>query len=295
VASGEPDWGRRGPSHVNAPEFMGSDHQAEREYAELHYEYTMREQSFDPLRSRRFHWQMLRRWAMFETLAAAIGFVVSLFLLLVALASRNAGSLAAATVILPILLVGAFVLYVLLPVPGLLGQWGRLYSLRAPAGDIAFACITQAMERHAVPHDSLAPRKRWPPGEGSRNYLELRRGVFAGYISVFPHGLDLYVGWSFWIYMSPLRLLFLAIGRWIQKWTARGNEMYQTLRYESTRATLAAIHACILEGVDGATRAADRAADLAGAAGGPAMTTAGPVMSTARPVAGTAGPAPAGA
>ena len=54
--------------------------------------------------------------------------------------------------------------------------------------------------------------------------------------------------------MSPLRWVQMRIGRYIQDRTGRGNDMHQTLRYESTRATIAAMHACTLEGIDAAIR-----------------------------------------
>ncbi|HEY3951975.1 MAG TPA: hypothetical protein VGM53_01250 [Streptosporangiaceae bacterium] len=41
--------------------------------------------------------------------------------------------------------------------------------------------------------------------------------------------------------------------------------MYQTLRYDPTRATIAALHACTLEGIDSAIRAAGPAARQAAA------------------------------
>jgi DNA-directed RNA polymerase specialized sigma24 family protein len=76
-------------------------------------------------------------------------------------------------------------------------------------------------------------------------------------LGTFEHGRDLYLGWTFWIYMSPWRLLLMKIGRQIQDWTGRGDDMHQTLRYESARATIAALHACTLEGIDAAIRAID--------------------------------------
>ena len=77
-----------------------------------------------------------------------------------------------------------------------------------------------------------------------RQYLQLRRGVFAVATSPrFLDGRDLYVGWSLWIYMSPFRLAMMKIGLQIQNWSGRGNDIYQTLRYESTRAS---VGACML-------------------------------------------------
>jgi hypothetical protein len=42
----------------------------------------------------------------------------------------------------------------------------------------------------------------------------------------------------------------MRFGRKVQDYTGRGNDMYQTLRFEPARATIAAIHTCTLEGVE---------------------------------------------
>jgi hypothetical protein len=94
-----------------------------------------------------------------------------------------------------------------------------------------------------------------PPGEGRRDYLELRRGFFTGYVTCFAHGQDLYIGWTYWIRISPARVLLMRIGRKFQNYTGRGDDIFQTLRFESAQAGIAAIHTCLLEGVDAATGA----------------------------------------
>jgi hypothetical protein len=228
----------------------------------LSYTAVSGEPSFDPLRNTRFGWQLLRRAGLFWLFGAGVEAVIFIFLLLVATVSRSVGALAALPVVGTLLAIGLVVAYLFLPVPALLAQWSRLLGFRAAAAEIAYEHITAALESHATPRDSLQRRTLVPPGEGVRHYLELRRGVFAGYISCFEHGQDLYVGWTFWIYMSPLRLVLMKFGRQFQDWTGRGNDMYQTLRYESTRATIAALHACTQEGIGAAVRTVSPDADI---------------------------------
>jgi hypothetical protein len=138
----------------------------------------------------------------------------------------------------------------LLPVPAMLAYGSKLVSYQASAAERAFERIEQAFDRHATPRDSFQVRSLSLPGEGRRDYLELRYGVFVGYISCFPHGKDLYMSWTFWIYMSPFRLGLMRIGRVIQSLKGRGNDLYQTLRYESVRATVGAIQTCAVEGIE---------------------------------------------
>jgi hypothetical protein len=244
------------------------------EAARLRYAEVSGEPTFDPLRNTRFGWQLARRGALFFLLGYAIDTVITLLCLLVTLASGSyaaflitgnlPGPLIASLVLSVLVQVILFVMYLVLPVPALMAQWSRLLGFRAEAADIAFEHITQAMRRHNTPCDSLRTRSLAPPGEGRRSYLELRRGVFAFYISCFAHGNDLYCGWTFWIYMSPLRWFMLKISRQIEDWTGRGNDMYQTLRYESTRAMIAAAHSSTQEGIEAAIRTLDPGGELPG-------------------------------
>jgi hypothetical protein len=49
----------------------------------------------------------------------------------------------------------------------------------------------------------------------------------------------------------------MIIGRKIQEYTGRGSDLYQTLRFESARATVAAMHDAVVEGIDSATAELD--------------------------------------
>jgi hypothetical protein len=222
------------------------------------------EPSFDPLRNKRFGWQLVRRGALFALVGLVLDTVIFLFLLIVAAATRSLAILSLDSIVSILVAIALLIAYLFMPVPALLSQWSRLLGLRAEIADTAYEYIRQAVHRHATPYDIFQPKTLLPPGEGVRHYLELRRGVFACYISCFPHGRDLYIGWSLWIYMSPFRLAMMKIGRQIQDWSGRGNDIHQTLRYESTRATVGAVHACMLEGVDVAIRMLDPEAELLG-------------------------------
>ena len=210
------------------------------------------EPTFDPLRNKRLYQQMLLRFAIYFIVGAAAELVLFIFGFIFSLVGGLA--VAAFMSVVSILLGIAWFLAVwLLPVPAMLAQWSRLTSYRAPAAGLVFGAVNEMLDRHATPFDSRRIRPLALPGEGRRDYIELRYGVFTGYISSFPHGHDLYVGWSFWIHISPFRLLVMRFGRFIQNFSGRGNDMYQTLRYESTRATVGALHTCTVAGIARAT------------------------------------------
>jgi hypothetical protein len=217
-------------------------------------------ETLDPLSSSRYLWQLARRFALYWVVTSVIDLSLMVVAILITLVTGNLGALAngggpfgAVAVIDLLVSAGLMAMFLFMPVPALLGQWSRVLTFQAPAAGSALDHARQALCRHGTPHDKLGIRPLSPPGERRRNYLELRRGYFAGYISCFPHGHDLYVGWTFWIYISPYRLFLARIGRRFQDYTGRGNDMYQTLRYEPARATIAALHTCTLEGVDAAT------------------------------------------
>lgn len=206
--------------------------------------------TLDPLFNTRYRGQLLRRATLYVAVAGFIDFVGFLLNLLISLMHGAFGLSAFVPVLWTLSVIVVFVVFWVLPVPALLGEWQRLLTFRAAQAATTLQYIQHALDRHHTPYDSLEPKPITPPGEGRRLFLELRRGFFAGYISSFAHGDDLYIGWTFWIYVSPLRALIMRLGRKVQDYTGRGNDIYQTLRYESTQATITAMHACTLEGID---------------------------------------------
>lgn len=214
--------------------------------------------NLDPLYNKRFLLQVLRQAGVFVSVFTLTSMLASL-LLLFRVSSEGLSSIAywgRSELFIGLVLAA---LFWLIPVPALLAQWSLLVQHRGDAAGSAFGHIDAAFRQHQTPLDSLQKKTMSPPGEGRREYLEARKGRFAGYISCFAHGRDLYVGWTFWLKLSPLRWLMMIIGRKFQEWTGRGNDVYQTLRFESARATVAAMHDAVIEGVDAAAANLDPA------------------------------------
>ncbi len=203
--------------------------------------------SLDPARNPRYLRYVLRQAGVFT----GIYLLTEIVLLLCVLLSAAAGTKLAPAFRLEMdsMWLVALVLAIpfwLIPVPALLAEWSQVMEQSSDATQTAFEHINSAFQAHGAPVDSLRARTVSRPGEGEREYLELRRGHFSGYISCFAHGNDLYVGWTFWLHMSPLRLLMMVIGRNIQDVTSRGDGIYRSLRFESTRALVAAMHGAAL-------------------------------------------------
>jgi hypothetical protein len=215
--------------------------------------------TLDPVRNPRYLMYILRQAGVFT----GIYLLTEMVLLLCVLLSVAAGTKLGPAVRLEMdsLWLVALVLGIafwLIPVPALLAEWTQVMEESSDATQTAFGHINSAFQAYAAPVDSVRLRTASRPGEGHREYLELRRGHFSGYISCFAHEHDLYVGWTFWLHMSPLRLLMMVIGRNLQDVTSRGDGIYRSLRFESTRALVAAMHGAALAGIDAASSEPDQ-------------------------------------
>jgi hypothetical protein len=216
--------------------------------------------NLDPIRNARYLAYVLRQAGLFVGVYLLIETVLWLYLPL----SRAAGTTHGSALRLEIdgvwlVALALAVLFWLIPVPALLTEWSLLMEQGSDAAQPAFEQINAAFGTHGAPLDSQRVRTVSRHGEDDREYLELRRGHFRGYISCFVHGADLYVGWSFWLYMSPLRLLMMAISRNIRDAISRRNAIQRSLRFESARALVAAIHGATLAGIDAASDQLDPA------------------------------------
>jgi hypothetical protein len=216
--------------------------------------------NLDPIRNARYFAYVLRQAGLFIGVYLLIETLLWLYLPL----SRAAGMTHGSALRLEIdsvwtVALALAVLFWLIPVPALLTEWSLLMEQGSDAAQLAFEQINSAFGTHGAPLDSQRVRTVSRHGEDDREYLELRRGRFRGYISCFVHGADLYVGWSFWLYMSPLRLLLMVIGRNIRDAISRRNAIQRSLRFESARALVAAIHGATLAGIDAASDQLDPA------------------------------------
>jgi hypothetical protein len=209
------------------------------------------EGSFDPLGNPRLLVQFARHFLQYVVLYILGGFVsaiVLLFLHLLGLPVGVAVTLLSIGALLTAIVFGC--LYWLLPVPALLSEWKYSVDDKAAAAPVAFEHIAWAVRRRETPLDLIQVRHLNLAGGQGRDYLELRRGLFTGFISCFAYGQDLYVGWTFFLRISPLRYLLMALARVWQTLKRQGTDLYVTLRYDYARAMREAMHSVAREGVD---------------------------------------------
>lgn len=223
--------------------------------------------NLDPVANSRFLLRVGRQAAMFAgiyVLTETVLLIVFLGLRFNGLGLHSALRLEAQSLWLVALVLAS--LFWIIPVPALLGQWSMLVESGADASSSVFEHIATAFREHDVPLDVLDVRTVSPRHESTRDYLELRRGRFSGFIACFPHGHDLYVGWTFFLRMSPARLVLVSTGRSATHLTRRGGDIRRALCSESTRALVAAMHSATLAGIGAAVSAPDAAAETADSA-----------------------------
>jgi MFS family permease len=209
------------------------------------------EQPFDPIANNRYLRAVLARAGMYALIYFMGAFVGGIFFAIAGLAVLGAARGLLLYWICGILIAIAMLcMFWLLPVPALLSEWKLTVDGKAAASPTVFEHIVWTLRRHETPLDSAQVRRLRLPREGSRDYLELRRDLFTGFIGCFAWGQDLYVGWTFWLKLSPFRALCMRIARIWQSATGRGNELYSTLRYDSARAMREAMHSTAREGID---------------------------------------------
>ena len=206
--------------------------------------------SFDPLTNRRYLGEMTIRalvifllWMVTEM----VGFFVT--------------AIVAAIIKLPALMglfmLGSFVwsvalaaVFWLTPLPAMISEWKLTIDGKGPAASTALDHIAWVLRDRTTPVSSLLARTMSVPGQDPRVYLELRERVFAGYVSCFSFGADLYIGWTFWIYLSPVRWLWTAVMRLYHSLTLRGTSLYVNLQFDYARAVREQMHSAVRQGVD---------------------------------------------
>lgn len=85
-----------------------------------------------------------------------------------------------------------------------------------------------------------------PSRQQARAYLQVDDDVFTGFVSCFPFGADLFIGWTFWLNMSPGRWLLMTLRRLI----GRGGGIYTALAYDQPKALREVLHSAVRQGVD---------------------------------------------
>jgi len=209
------------------------------------------EASFDPLGNVRLLGQFALHALLYFVVYSVGGLVAGFVLAILALIGMGASAAVSLWSIGAVVIGLLFLcLYWLIPVPAQLSEWKFFVDGKAHVAPVTFDHIAWALQQRQTPLDMVQVRRLKLAGGEDRDYLELRRGLFSGLICCFAYGQDLYVGWTFWLRISPLRCLLMFIARLWQTLMRRGTDLYVSLRYDYARAMREAIHSVAREGVD---------------------------------------------
>ena len=208
------------------------------------------EGSFDPLSNGRLLRQFGMRLLLYFMVYWLGGLLAGIALLILGFAVGFSVAVTlwwVGAIIIGLLFAG---LFLLMPVPALLSEWKFFVDGKASVGQVAFDHIAWALRQRQSPLDVVQVRRLKLAGGEGRDYLEIGRGLFTGFVACFGYGEDLYVGWTFWLRLSPLRFAFMIIARLWQMLMQRGSELYISLRYDYARAMREVLHSVAREGAD---------------------------------------------
>jgi hypothetical protein len=152
--------------------------------------------------------------------------------------------------ILPLVLFWALLLLPQIEEP--VAEWRTLLENKAPAASSAYAAIYGSLARRRIPVNTVAMRIRSDvlTREVVNNRLVLTERSYLAYVSVFPYGTSLYVGWT----MFRTRRGAVLIGTYLKDLlgalVGRTGLVNQMLRTEKVRAMREALHSAVREGVE---------------------------------------------
>lgn len=206
------------------------------------------EPTFDPLGNARFLGQMALRAALYG-LAWALGSTVIGILIFVTnfgnLGSRLNGFGSFLEIVWFLFVLVLIISFWFFKIPIQLSEWKLTVDGKAAAVPSVFSHIAAVLYQRGTPIAPMRVRR-----VRLRDYLELHSDMFYGYVACFGYGQDLYIGWTFWSKVSPIRYVFMFIARLWQSLFNRGSDLDVMLRYDSARALREVIHSATREGVD---------------------------------------------
>ncbi|CAO5251144.1 hypothetical protein [Frankia sp. AgKG'84/4] len=134
-----------------------------------------------------------------------------------------------------------------------IGEWRVLLADSADRTNSAYSQIVGSLRNRQIP--VLIAYRRIDTGLGRHsvnNRLVLSYGDYNAYVSVFPYGTSLYLGWMMWRKRLGIVLLIRFATDGIAAMLKRGDLESRALRTETARAMREAVHSACREGLHAA-------------------------------------------
>jgi len=132
-------------------------------------------------------------------------------------------------------------------IPVQLSEWMLTVDGQGSAADAALEHMCAIISARQTPIRSLRVVRLMPAGQQVRSYLRLDDSFFTGFVSSFAYGTDLYIGWIFWLDLSPAGWLTLSLRR---MFGGAGKGIYGSLIHDRPKAMREVMHAAVRQGVD---------------------------------------------
>lgn len=156
-----------------------------------------------------------------------------------------------------------------------MSEWELLLDERSPSSDSAYAAISLALQRRAVPAAVYAQRIAQDVTTGAvGNYLVVRARPYVVYITVLPYGTGLYLAWSMWREQRVISLYAEWFRQLRNNWAGTGSLLNMLLRAETARALRETVHNAVRDGVETAIEARNVELSSAFGASVPAVVAA---------------------
>ncbi|WBC16695.1 adhesin [Micromonospora sp. WMMA1998] len=200
-------------------------------------------------------WTIIRLWLGAAVVAFTVWAVFASLALLVAIGSGlNASDLGGG-----LFYIGSLLSFVVFWVALLaaridepIAEWKTLVEDRYQAADSAYAAIYGTLRNRGFPVHANAVRIRSDllAPEMVNNRLLISDRSYSIYVSVFPYGSSLYLGWTMWRTRRGATLIGHFIKDLIGGMLGRSGSVNQMLRTERVRAMREAVHAAAREGTE---------------------------------------------
>lgn len=133
-----------------------------------------------------------------------------------------------------------------------IAEWRVLLEGKAEAAGSAYAAIYGSLARRRIPVDAAAVRIRSDvfSREVVNNRLLISERSYVVYVTVFPYGTSLYVGWTMFRNRRGAVLIGIFLKDFVGSVVGRTGLDSQMLRTEKVRAMREAVHSAVREGVE---------------------------------------------
>jgi hypothetical protein len=206
-------------------------------------------ESLDPLENAGYFRSILLH-AILVTLVWVLGFILILVIGLIAFLGFNFVSFITGTLLTAAWCITMSCVFWLRKLQRQVAGWNFLIEDKADVAPLAFIHVVWAFNRRGTPADSCRVLRLSAAGRDRRELLEVRKGIFYGLVSCFASGDDLYIGWTYWLCLSPARWLMLWFRRYLWGANLHRHAVHTSLRSDGAEVLRAALHSVVREGVE---------------------------------------------